>query len=156
VASDFGGFIVPVYGEAGRNGLRGIGPLAARLGGFQGLQSNLLSALGLPDFLRQGRARAERRSGGPLSDVRDVLGQQATLQDLENGGGLTFTSLPLLALTLVLFSSLLLLGAVVPPGVIARARLSPVDFARFRQPLALAAIGILVPVAVVALLVALS
>jgi hypothetical protein len=139
----------------GLRGLRGVDALG-RPSGLRGLQADLLSALGLPDFLRYGRAHADRRSAGPLSDRRDVLGAQAKLGGLDDGGGLTFGNLPLLALTLVLFSSLLLVGAVVPPGVIARARFSPADFARFRQPLALAAIGILVPVAIVALLVSLS
>jgi hypothetical protein len=158
LASDFGAFIVPADGGAPARGLRGFEGIDAlgRLSGLQALQAELLSAFGFPDFLRQGRARADRRAGGPLSDARAVLGEQATLGGLDDGGGLTFGNLPLLALTLVLFSSLLLAGAVLPPGVIARARFSPADFARFRQPLALAAIGILVPVAVVALLVALS
>jgi hypothetical protein len=119
---------------------------------------DILSLLGFPDFLREGRARAARRGAGGLNgalpDVQQVLGQQATLTD--DGGGLTFGQLPLIALALVLLSSLLLVGAVVPPGVIARARLSAISYARVRQPLALAAIGILVPVAVVALVVALS
>jgi hypothetical protein len=154
VASDFGAFIVPFDG-AGPRDLRQIQPLR-RLAGLRARQPDVLSALGFPDFLRQARAKPDRRSREQPSVVRDVLGEQVTISDLPDGGGLTFGSLPLLALTLVLFSSLLLVGAVLPPGVIARARLSPADFARFRQPLALAAIGILVPVAVVALLVALS
>jgi hypothetical protein len=154
LASSFGAFIVPFDG-AGSRELRRIQPLR-RLAGLRALQSDVLSVLGFPDFLRQARARPDRRAGGASSDVRGVLGEQATISDLADGGSLTFGNLPLLALTLVLFSSLLLVGAVLPPGVIARARLSPGDFARFRQPLALAAIGILVPVAVVALLVALS
>jgi hypothetical protein len=155
VALDFGAFIVPFDGTPTQARLRGIEPLR-RLSGLRALQADVLSAIGFPDLLREGRARAERRAAGGAADVRKVLGQQVTISDLEEGGGLTFGNLPLLALTLVLFSSLLLVGAVLPPGVISRARLSPADFARFRQPLALAAIGILIPVAVVALLVALS
>lgn len=118
---------------------------------------DILSLLGFPDFLRAGRARAARRAGEGLDSglpgVQRVLGQEATLTD---GGALTFGQLPLVALALVLLSSLLLVGAVAPPGVIARSRLSPTSYARVRQPLALAAIGILVPVALVALAVALS
>jgi hypothetical protein len=122
-------------------------------------EANLLSLLGLPDFLRIVRAQAARRPDGEpgaLPDVNEVLGQEATLSDLGEGGGLTFGHLPLLALALVLLSSLLLVGAVVPPGAVARTPVSPTSYARAREPLALAAIGILVPVAVVALVVALS
>jgi hypothetical protein len=64
-------------------------------------------------------------------------------------------NLRLLALALVIVSSLLLVGAVLPPGVVARGRISPGSFARYRQPLALAAIGILAPVTLFALLAAL-
>lgn len=56
--------------------------------------------------------------------------------------------LPLHTLGLVFLSSLLLMGAALPQGVVARARVSSVSFARFREPLGLAALGILVPVAV--------
>jgi hypothetical protein len=138
--------------------LRGLGRLG--LAGLNGLgigsEADILSLLGFPDFLRDGRARAARRAGSGLDEVQQVLGQQATLTDLDEGGGLTFGHLPLLALALVLLSSFLLVGAVLPPGVVSATRLSPAGYARVRQPLALAAIGILVPVAVVALLVALS
>jgi hypothetical protein len=84
-----------------------------------------------------------------------VLGDQATI-DLGDGGGLTFGQLPLLGLLLVLLSSLLLVGALLPPGVIARTPLSPVRFARMRQPLALAAIAILLSAGVVSLAAALG
>jgi hypothetical protein len=57
-----------------------------------------------------------------------------------------------LPLGLVLLSSLLLAVAVLPPSVLARTPLSPASFASYRQPLALAAIGILVPVALFTLL----
>lgn len=126
---------------------------------MQAGQANLLSLLGLPDFLRVVRAQAARRTGSELSalpDVKKVLGQQASLSDVGEGGGLTFGQLPLMALALVLVASFLLVGAVLPPGVVARTPLSPASYARAREPLALAAIGILVPVAVVALVVALS
>jgi hypothetical protein len=116
----------------------------------------LLALVGLPDFLRVGRAEALRRGGNPLPDVEGVLGQQATLSGVEDGGGLRFGRLPLVALALVLLSSILLAGAVVPPGLIAHTPLTPASYARFREPMALAAIGILVPVAVVALVVSLS
>jgi hypothetical protein len=57
---------------------------------------------------------------------------------------------------LSLLSSLLLAGSVLPPGVVARTPVSAATLARYRQPLALAAVGILVPVVVFALLVGLS
>jgi hypothetical protein len=151
-ALGFGAFIVPTDGAS--RGLFGFGQ--DLLGASEG---NLLSLLGLPDFLRIARAQAARRAGGELAgvpDVNEVLGQQATLNDLGEGGGLTFGHLPLLALALVLLSSFLLVGAVVPPGMVARTPMSPTSYAKAREPLALAAIGILVPVAVVALVVALS
>jgi hypothetical protein len=84
-----------------------------------------------------------------------VLGKQAAI-DLDDGGGLTFGPLPLLALVLVLVSSLLLVGALLPPAVIARTPLSPVRFARIRQPLAVAAIAILIPVVFASLAAALG
>jgi transcriptional regulator with XRE-family HTH domain len=59
-----------------------------------------------------------------------------------------FEDVPLHTLGLVFLSSLLLLGAALPQGVVARARVSSAAFARFREPLGLAALGILVPVAV--------
>jgi hypothetical protein len=117
---------------------------------------DLLALLGLPDFLRVGRAQATRRAGHPLPDVERVLGRQATLTDAADGGALRFDHLPLLALGLVLLSTFLLVGAVVPASVVARTPLSPTSYARFREPLAIAAIGVLAPVAAVALVVALS
>jgi hypothetical protein len=151
-ALGYGALIVPT-GTAKGLGLPRLGPGAAVRGAAE---PDLFALLGLPDFLREGRAAATRRAGNPLADVDGVLGQQATLTDVGDGGGLRFGHLPLLALTLVLFSSLLVVGAVVPPGLIARTPLAPAEYARFREPMALAAIGILVPVAVVALVVALS
>jgi hypothetical protein len=151
-AMGYGAFIIPTNGAA--RGLFGFGQDVLAAG-----EPSLFSLLGLPDFLRVARAQASRRTGGELSalpDVNEVLGQQATLSDLGDGGGLTFGHLPLLALALVLLSSFLLVGAVVPPGVVARTPMSPTSYARVREPLALAAIGILVPVALVALVVALS
>jgi hypothetical protein len=151
-ALGYGALIVPTSGAA--RGLFGLGPRAAHTA-----EGNLLAFLGLPDFLRIVRAQAARRAGSelsPLPDVKQVLGQQKALSDLDGGGGLTFGGLPLVALGLVLASSLLLVGAVLPPGLVARTPVSPLSYARAREPLALAALGILVPVAVVALVVALS
>jgi hypothetical protein len=152
-ALDYGAFIVPTGGVAG-GGLFTLGPRVIRSG-----EANLFTLLGFPDFLRVARAQAARRAGtkvAALPDVEKVLGQQAVLPDLENGGGLTFGELPLLALALVLLSSFLLVGAVLPPGVVARTPMAPTSYARAREPLALAALGILVPVAIVALVVALG
>jgi hypothetical protein len=148
VALRYGAFIVPVDDGAHLFGLHGLMELGAS-------GADILSLLGFPDFLRQGRARGERRPDSGLPDL-DVLGQQATIGDLRNGGDLTFGQLPLLALALVLLSSLFLVAAVLPPGVVAR---TPVPAARYeglRQPLALAAIVVLLPVAVVALAAALG
>lgn len=115
-----------------------------------------MSLLGFPDLLRQGRADdADRRPDNGLVPL-DILGQQTVIGDVGSGGELTFGQLPLLALALVFFSSLLLVGAVLPPGVVARTPVSPASFARARQPLALAAMAILLPVAVVTLAAALS
>ena len=152
MARNFGAFIVPVDSLA--RGLRGLGLLGPIVPGETG--ADVLSLLGFPDFLRDGRARAARRSGVGLPDVQEVLGEQATITNLDSGGGLTFGQLPLLALALVLFSTFLLVGAVMPPAALARTRMSAARYAQFRQPFALAAIGILVPVAVVALLIAIS
>jgi hypothetical protein len=62
---------------------------------------------------------------------------------------------PLLALMvgLIIFSSLLLAGAVLPPDAVARAHVPPASFARYRQPLVLSAIGILVPITLFAVLI---
>jgi hypothetical protein len=87
--------------------------------------------------------------------VQGVLGQQETI-DIGEGGALTFGQLPLIAPALVLLSSLLLVGAVIPPGLVARTPVPPARYDALREPLAPAAIGILVPVAVLALAVALS
>jgi hypothetical protein len=147
-----------VPADAALRGLRTLERLGPGAVGTVG-ETDLLSLLGFPDFLREGRARATRHSGSAvdgLPGAKQVLGEQATLTDLGEGGGLTFGQLPLLALALVLFSSILIVGAVLPPGVVSRARLSPASYARARQPLVLASIGILAPVAVVALIVALS
>jgi transcriptional regulator with XRE-family HTH domain len=78
------------------------------------------------------------------------------------GGGeierrdLTQRNMQLLALGLVLLASLLLLIAVLPTGVVERVRVAPARFQRYRQPLALAAVGILAAVALFALLVAVT
>ena len=148
VALGYGAFIVPVDSGADFFDLLGLSELGA-----SGV--DILSLLGFPDFSRQGRARAERRPANGLPDL-NVLGQQATIGELGNGGDLTFGQLPLVAFALVLLSTLLLIGTVLPPGVVARTPVSPTRYESFRQPLVLAAIGILLPVAVVTLVVALS
>jgi hypothetical protein len=146
VARQSGAFIIPVDAGARLLGLLGLRELGA---------DEFMSLLGVPDFFREGRADAQRRAESGLPDL-DVLGQQTTIGDVANGGDLTFGQLPLLALVLVFFSALLLVGAVLPPGLVARTHVSPASFARLRQPLTLAAIAILLPVAVVALAAALS
>jgi hypothetical protein len=129
----------------------------AALGALRAAQANALSLAGFPDFLRkEARAQKPRRSSSGFPDVRRVLADQGTIDLSEGGGGLTFGPLPLLALSLVILSSLLLVGALLPPGVIAHTPVSPARFARIRQPLALAAIAILLPVAAVSLAAALS
>jgi hypothetical protein len=145
-ALDYGAIIKPV--DAARGGaslLRSLGLRNPRTGG-----ADVLSLLGLPDFLRDTRAGAERRPDSGLGNVQGVLGQQATSGGLGNGG-LASEDLPLLAFGLLAVSSLLLLAAVAPTGVVARTPVSPVSFARVRQPLALTAIAILLPLAFVAL-----
>lgn len=148
LALRYGALIIPLDALADL-----LGPLTLRELGITG--ADILTRLGLPDLLRQGRANAQRRPESGLPDL-DVLGQQVTIGDAGEGGALTYGQLPLIALALVLLSSLLLVGAVVPPGVVARTPVSPVTYEELRQPLALAAIGILIPVAVVALAVGLS
>jgi hypothetical protein len=111
---------------------------------------------GLPDLVRDTRARMQRRPDSGLGDVQRALGQQATAGSLGDDGELIFGQLPLLALALVLLSSLLLVGAVLPPGVVARGPVSPERFAQLRQPLAHSAMAVLLPVAFVALAAALS
>jgi hypothetical protein len=145
-AVDYGAIIAPVDDA----------PRGARLIGSFGLRNprtggaDVLSILGLPDFLGDTGARVQRRSDSGGSEVKRVLGQQAASGGLGNGE-LTSEDLPLIALGLVLVSSLLLVGALVPPRVVALTPVSPASFARVRQPLALTAIAILLPVAFVAL-----
>jgi cytoskeletal protein RodZ len=67
---------------------------------------------------------------------------------------LALQEVPLLTLSLVLLSSLLLVGAALPPGIVARTAVSPATFARYREPLGMAAIGILIPVALFSVLAA--
>jgi hypothetical protein len=145
LALGFGAFIIPVDGFERILGVR-----------LSTSGPDIASLLGLPDFLRGARAFGQRRAGTEFPDVQSVLGQQETLGELGNGGSLTFGHLPLLALALVFFSSLLVVGAVLPPGVVARTPVSPVRYEHLREPLALAAIGILLPVAIVALATALG
>lgn len=78
-----------------------------------------------------------------------MLGDQATVATRRGGGGaLSFGRLPFVALSLVLLSSLLLVGALLPPAVVGQTPVSPAFFARIRQPLALAAVAILIALAV--------
>jgi hypothetical protein len=53
---------------------------------------------------------------------------------------------------LLFLSSLLLFGAALPQGVLSRFRVSSASFARYREPMGLAALGILVPVALFSVL----
>jgi hypothetical protein len=159
VALDVGALIVPI--DAAARGLDRLGLLLSDADGRPvagpGLvgEADIRSLLGLPDLQREDRAQATRRESTGDADV-EVLGQQLSIPDLVDGGALSFGQLPLVALALVLLSSLLLVGAVLPPGVVARTPMRVSTFARIRQPLALAAIVILLPVAFVTLLAALS
>lgn len=149
VSREHGAFAV----DAATAELGGLGPLGlseVRAGG-----ADILSLLDFPGVLRDKRVRAQKRSGNGLRDVQRVLGDQATI-DVSDSGSLTFGQLPLLALTLVLLSSLLLVGALLPPGVIAHTPVSPARFARIRQPLGFAAFAILLSVTVFSLAAALS
>jgi hypothetical protein len=112
--------------------------------------------LDFPDFLQGGPARATKHSGTGLPDVKRVLGVQAGVDGDGSAGALGIARLQFMALSLVLLSSLLLVGALLPPAVIAHSPLSPARFARIRQPLALVAVAILLPVAVGSLVAALS
>jgi hypothetical protein len=64
--------------------------------------------------------------------------------------------IPVVTLGLLLLASLLLVAAALPQTVLARGRVSSLRFARYRQPLGLAALGILAPVVVFSVLGALS
>jgi hypothetical protein len=87
-----------------------------------------------------------------------VIAVVYVVQDMlaSGSGDLPTRDLRLLTLVLLVLSSLLLIGAVLPPGVVARGPVPQPTFDRYRQRLALAAIGILAPVTVVALLIALA
>jgi hypothetical protein len=61
-----------------------------------------------------------------------------------------------ISLGLLLFSSLLFGASVLPASVVERTPVPPAKYAPYRQPLALAAIGILVPLVLFGLLVALT
>jgi hypothetical protein len=118
---------------------------------------DVLSLVHFPEFLQGGRARAVKRSFPRFPDVQRVLGDRATVTaGGEAGGTLTFGQFPFLALSLLLLSSLLLVGALLPTGVIARTPVSAASFGRLRQPLAMAAVGILIPLAVGSVVAALS
>jgi hypothetical protein len=112
-------------------------------------------SLFFPDAVSGGRARPTRRSETAFPDVQRALGKRATVE-VNNEGTLGFGQLPLLALSLVLLSSLLLVGALLPPGVIARAGVSPIRYRRMRQPLALTAVAVLLPLALGTIVAALS
>jgi hypothetical protein len=118
---------------------------------------DVLSLVRFPEMLQGGHARPVKRSVTGFPDVQRVLGEQATVTTGgEGGGALTFGQFPFLALSLVLLSSLLLVGALLPTGLIARTPVSAASFARLRQPLAMAAVGILIPLAVSSLVAALG
>jgi hypothetical protein len=125
------------------------------LRGMRAQKRDVLALAGFPHFLKGASTGATGRSGTGLPDVQRVLGDQATVAR-GGGDGLSFGPLPSVALSLVLLSSLLLVGALLPAGVLARTPLSPARFARFRQPLALAAVAILIPLAVGSLAAALA
>jgi hypothetical protein len=117
---------------------------------------DVLSLAGFPGFLDGSAAASARaRRGTGLPDVQKVLGKRATVAG-DGGSVLTFGPLPSLGLSLVLLSSLLLVGALLPAGVLARTPVSPVRYARLRQPLALTAVAILVPLSVASLAAALA
>jgi hypothetical protein len=145
IALRYGAFIIPIDGASL------FGPLGSILAAGR---PDILSLLGFPELLRRERATPQRRAETGLPDLQSLLGQAKTI--IGNGGALTFGHLPLIALALVLLSSLLLVGAVLPPGLIVRTPVPPERFEALREPLALAAVGILVPVAIVALAVALA
>jgi hypothetical protein len=159
VALDVGALIVPI--DAAARGLERLGLFLSDADGRPAAGPGLVGEadirllLGLPDLQREDRARATRRESGGDADV-EVLGQQLSIPDLVGGDPLSFGQLPLVALGLVLLSSLLLVGAVLPPEAVARTPMQVSTFARLRQPLALAAIVILLPVAFLTLLSALS
>jgi transcriptional regulator with XRE-family HTH domain len=58
-----------------------------------------------------------------------------------------FEDMPAHTFGLLFLSSLLLFGAALPQGVLSRVRVSSASFARCREPMGLAALGILIPVA---------
>jgi hypothetical protein len=127
------------------------------LGRVRSTQSDVLSLVRFPDFRRKVPARAAAPAGTGFPDVRQVLGRQATVDtDGDGGGVLSFGWLPSVALSFVLLSSLLLVGALLPAGVVARTPVSPARFARIRQPLAVAAVAILIPLAIASLAAAVT
>jgi hypothetical protein len=84
-----------------------------------------------------------------------VLRNQAPVEP-GSGVRLSFGQLPLLALSLVLVSAFLLIGALLPPRMLEHARVPQARCARVRESLAVAALGILLSVAVGSLAVGLS
>jgi hypothetical protein len=83
-----------------------------------------------------------------------VAGEVTETAAGSNGRDFANGSLGILALGLVVLSSLLVVLAVLPPRLVARTPVARARYARYREPLALAAIGIFASVTVVALLVA--
>jgi hypothetical protein len=121
---------------------------------------DVLSLMGFPRFLTGG---SHVRTAGPratisLPEVRRVLGAQRTTVDRGPSGisNLGLGLLPAVALSLVFLATLLLVGSLLPPSLVARTPISTAGFARLRQPLALAATGILAPLALVSLAAALA
>jgi hypothetical protein len=87
-----------------------------------------------------------------------VIGAVYVLHDVVAGAGDAEASDVAfgVALGLFLLSSLLMGVAVLPLSLVERTPVPPADFARYRQPLALAAIGILVPLVVFTMMIRLG
>jgi Helix-turn-helix domain len=106
--------------------------------------------LGKPAVAAPAPVAAEAAPSAPSRDVRlaEWLALLAALgPPFVIALPFVFDDVPLVTLGLVFLSSLLLVGAALPEGVVARARLSSAGFGRYREPLGLAALGILIPVA---------
>jgi hypothetical protein len=110
-----------------------------------------------PGFLKGGPTRAASpRTEIVFPEVPRVLGARAELDTGSGAGSLGLGQLPAVALTLVFLASLLIVGSLLPPSVVARTPVPVARFARLRQPLALAAVGILIPLAVLSTAAALA
>jgi hypothetical protein len=117
--------------------------------------SQRFSFLTFPGPQGEHGVQTRSRASTGLPDLERVLGNQAPVEP-GSGVRLSFGQLPLLALSLVLVSAFLLIGALLPPRMLEHARVPPARCARVRESLALAALGILLPVAVGSLAVGLS